>query len=80
MVYEAYLRTRKIHQRADNRANKRKIDLNIKQIILLNESVSKHRKKLLNDNKSKQLIIVGNGINALQNLLQSLAEKLKKDV
>lgn len=66
--------------KGDNRTNQRKIGLNIKQIVLLNDYINIYRKELLNNEETTQLIIVNNGNNSLQNLLQSLAEKLRKDV
>jgi len=70
----------KILLRGDKRTNQRKIGLNIKQILLLNEYINNHRVELLGRRKSNQLIIISNSNFAQQNLLQRLSEKLKKSI
>mgnify|MGYP005990291473 FL=1 len=70
----------KILLRGDKRTNQRKIGLNIKQILLLNEYLNSHRRKLLKRRKSNQLIIASNSNFAQQNLLQRVSAKLKKTV
>jgi len=69
----------KILLKGDKRANSRKIGLNIKQIVLLSEYLNIHSKRNKN-NKTTPLFVVSKSEFALQNILQRLSEKLRKNV
>lgn len=79
-IIDVNLSKYKILLKGDKRTNNRKIGLNIKQILLLNEYLNIHRNVLLGKRKYNQLIIVSESKFAQQNLLQRLSEKLKKSV
>ncbi len=70
----------KILLKGDKRANSRKIGLNIKQIILLSEYLNIHSKRENKNSRTTPLFVVSKSEFALQNILQLLSEKLKKNV
>jgi len=69
----------KLLLRGNNLTNQRKIRLNIKQILLLSEYLNIRNKKLLKNYKTSKLIVVSDSKFAVQNLLQRVSEKLRKD-
>ena len=66
--------------KGDNRTNKRKIGLNIKQILLLSQYIDKERIILQKENKETALILFPKGKYGFHNLLSAISSKLKKDI
>ncbi len=66
--------------KGDTKTNKRKIGLDVKQIILLNDYLTLYRNKLLNNKKTDILILTSKKANCIESIVYQLSKKLRKEV
>jgi integrase/recombinase XerD len=72
------LETYQIHLKGNRRTNGRRLKLDVKQVILLNNYINNERKQMLNGKTKDILIVTTKEKNCLQSVIESLAKKIRK--
>lgn len=70
----------RIRLKGDEKMYGRKINLNIKQILLLNDYLTNHRKQILNGKESELLIVTNHKNNRVDAVVYRLSAKLRKQL